>query len=79
MILCHVDNEQQYQQYLGRSSRTRGLCIGALYLESKLNSETVLRNMKSKNQTKLFELEKLTKLIWQKRNHKGLCEAILNA
>jgi hypothetical protein len=38
LIACKVQNKAEYEQFLGRSSRTRGMCRGIYYCESQLSS-----------------------------------------
>lgn len=37
-ITTKVDNKAEYEQFLGRSSRTRGMCKGIYFCESTLSS-----------------------------------------
>jgi hypothetical protein len=52
---------------MGRSSRSRGVCEGVLYLESDEKSSLILDRLKRQSVTALQELERVIILIEKKQ------------
>ena len=46
LIIAKVDTYQEYLQMLGRGSRTRGICEGTLYVNSKDKASVVMDKLK---------------------------------
>ena len=76
LIACEVTNEAEYQQFLGRSSRTRGLCYGTYFPITDLSKGEVLQKIKGSNSTKLNYLGILLKFLSQKQSSQLLADAI---
>ena len=53
LIACHVDNLQELQQMIGRSSRSRGVCEGTLYALTAKRPSQVLDRLKRQGVTAL--------------------------
>lgn len=79
LIGTKVDNKAQYEQFLGRSSRTRGICRGIYFCESNLTATQIMDNLNVSNLMFLQNLGILLKFLEFKQTNQTLLNALETA
>lgn len=72
MITCSPSDYNEYLQMLGRSSRSRNMCEGILYSPTSEKPGQILERLKRANISLMLDLERLVKLLEEKRKDKQL-------
>ena len=72
LITCTVDSYHDLQQMMGRSSRSRGVCDGVLYLMGDEKPMQYMERIRRQNAADLQELEKVFKLVEYRRKDQTL-------
>lgn len=76
LIISSVDTYSEYQQMLGRSSRTRDICDGILYSSTTEKASHVLKRLKESEVLPMLDFEALIPLLMNKCDDKTLVKAM---
>lgn len=77
LIISSVDTYSEYQQMLGRSSRTRDICDGVLYSSTTEKVSHIIKKLKENEVLPLLDYEALIPLLLAKSEDKTLVKALL--
>lgn len=66
LIVAKVSSHHELQQMIGRSSRTRGVCEGVLFVVSEESAVQIIDRLKRQNVAALQDLERLVNVLAQR-------------
>lgn len=72
LIIAKVESYHQYLQMLGRSSRSRSISEGILYVSTNEKPNQVMERIKRHNMGMMMNLEHLINLLSKKSKDQGL-------
>ena len=79
LIATEVSNYHELLQMVGRSSRTRGVCEGILYVIGQERPVQVVERLKRSSVSALQDLEKLLTLVEKKSKDQTLVKLLTEA
>ena len=79
LITSEVGNYHELLQMIGRSSRTRGVCEGILYVVTQEKQGQVIERLKRSSVSALIDLERLIKIVEKRFKDSSMIKLLTDA